>query len=224
MVVDQHDIRFRHRGLLATARGVPSAIGGGRKTIPIEGLLCPRTAARGKGSPHPISAPPLTGRGAQRAHPDPRGMRGLLELQLTRQAVSGPSSEQTSRTMAEQGIRKCALGTNGVPNARAESGGPATGPCAAGPKWAEPSDPVGGARTSHGIHLGMPRSRNAAVQPDRVKGERSAGRKNAAAVYSKANLDGSAMAAGSGGDHAPVSIDLGRNCWRGRTRDCGSGR
>jgi hypothetical protein len=123
-----------------------------------------------------------------------------------------------------RGSERCALGANGAPNARAETGGPATGPGSTAPKWAEPSAPMGGAGPRHGVHLGSPRGRNAAAQPDWVKRERSAGRKNAAVAYSKADLDGSAMAAGSGGDHAPVSIELGRTCRRRRTRDCGSGR
>jgi hypothetical protein len=32
------------------------------------------------------------------------------------------------------------------------------------------------------------------------------------------------MAAGSHGDHAPVSVELGRNCGRSGTDDCESGR
>ena len=120
--------------------------------------------------------------------------------------------------------RKCALGAVGAPNARAETGGPATRPSPAAPKPPEPSGPMGGARASHCIHPDMPRGGNAAAQLNRVKSERSTRRMNSAAVYSEANLDVSAMAAGSHGDHAPVSIELGRNCGRSGTDDCGSGR
>ena len=112
-------------------------------------------------------------------------------------------------------------GTHGAPNARAETRWPATGPSPTAPQRAEASAPLSGARSGHGIYLGAPRSRNAAAQPDRVKREKSAGRINAAAVYAEANLDGAAMAASRGGDHAPVSVELARRSWRDRTDDCG---
>lgn len=120
--------------------------------------------------------------------------------------------------------RKRALGGIGAPNARAETGGPATGPSPAAPNRPEPSGPVGAARASHCIHPDIPRGGNAAAQLNRVKSERSTGRINSAAVYSEADVDVSAMAAGSLGDHAPVSIELGRNCGRSGTNDCGSDR
>jgi hypothetical protein len=83
---------------------------------------------------------------------------------------------------------------------------------------------MGGARSGHGVYLSLPRARNAATQPDRVESEKPAGRKNPAAVDTEANLDGSTMAPGRGGDHAPISIKLGRNCWWSRANDCGSAR
>jgi hypothetical protein len=52
----------------------------------------------------------------------------------------------------------------------------------------------------------------------------SARRKNLATAYSNVNRDFSAMAAGSHGDHAPISIELGRNCRPSRTDDCESHR
>jgi len=115
-------------------------------------------------------------------------------------------------------------GAHGAPNARAETRWPATGPSPAAPKRAEASAPLSGARPGHGIYLGTPRSRNVAAQPDWVKREKSTGRINAAAVYAEANLDGTAMAASRGGDHAPVSVELARRSGRDRTDDgeCGS--
>jgi hypothetical protein len=78
------------------------------------------------------------------------------------------------------------------------------------------------ARASHGTQTGLPGGGNAAAHLNRVKSEGAAGRMNAAAAYSETNLDRSAMAAGSHGDHIPVSIRLGRN-WRSGTDDCSSG-
>jgi hypothetical protein len=108
----------------------------------------------------------------------------------------------------------------GAPDARAEAGGSTTGPSAAAPKLLELSGPMGGARTSHYIHLAGPRSGNTAAQPNRVKREKSTGSINSAIAYSEVNVDGSAMAARGLGDHAPVSIELGRNCGRSGPDDC----
>src|SRR4029077_12910523 len=52
----------------------------------------------------------------------------------------------------------------------------------------------------------------------------STSRINSAVAYPKANRDFSAMATGSHGDHAPVSVELGRKCGRSGTDDCESGR
>ena len=116
------------------------------------------------------------------------------------------------------------LGAIGVPNPRAEAGGPATGPGPATSRPPEPSDPICGARASHCIHPHMPRRRNAAAQLNGVKSERSTSRINSATVYAEADVDGSAMAASSVDCHAPVSIELGGNCWRSRANDCPSGQ
>ena len=83
---------------------------------------------------------------------------------------------------------------------------------------------MSGARSGDSIDLSLPRARNAATQRDRIESEKPAGRKNAAAVDTEANLDGSTMAPGRGGDHAPISIKLGRNCWRSRANNCGNAR
>ena len=120
--------------------------------------------------------------------------------------------------------RRNGLDRNGGPLARAETGGPGTGPRPAAPRPTEPSDPIGGARASHCIHPDLPRGGNAAVQLNRVASERSTSRMNSAAAYSKANVDFSAMAAGRHGDHEPVSVELGRICGRSGTDDCESGR
>jgi hypothetical protein len=42
-------------------------------------------------------------------------------------------------------------------------------------------------------------------------------------TYAKANWDSSAVTAGSHGEHAPVSVELCRNCRRSETDDCESG-
>src|SRR6476646_5439713 len=87
------------------------------------------------------------------------------------------------------------------------------------------SDP----RASHCLHLDLPRGGNAAAQLNRVMSESgseraSTSRINSATAYSNVNRDFSAMAAGSHGDHAPVSVELGRNCGRSGTEDCESHR
>ena len=120
--------------------------------------------------------------------------------------------------------RRNGLDRNGGPLARAETGGPGTGPRPAAPRPTEPSDPIGGARASHCIHPDLPRGGNAAVHLNWVASERSTSRMNSAAAYSKANVDFSAMAAGRHGDHEPVSVELGRICGRSGTDDCESGR
>ena len=120
--------------------------------------------------------------------------------------------------------RRNGLDRNGGPHARAETGGPATGPRPAAPRRTEPSGPIGDARPSHCIHPDLPRGGNAAVQLNRVASERSTSRMNSAAAYSKANVDFSAMAAGGHGDHEPVSVELRRICGRSGTDDCESGR
>jgi len=122
-----------------------------------------------------------------------------------------------------------ALRTNGVPNARANTGRPGTGPSPAAPKTIEPSGPIGNTRASHCIHPDLARGGNSPHQLNRVMSESgskrgSASRINSAAAYSDANRNCSAMAAGSHGDHAPVSVKLGRNCGRSRTDDCKNGR
>ena len=120
--------------------------------------------------------------------------------------------------------RRNGLDRNGGPLARAETGGPGTGPRPAAPRPTEPSGPIGGARPSHCIHPDLPRGGNAAVQLNWVASERATSRMNSAAAYSKANVDFSAMAAGRHGDHEPVSVELGRICGRSGTDDCESGR
>jgi hypothetical protein len=118
----------------------------------------------------------------------------------------------------------CELGANGAPNARADTGRPGTGPRTAPLKPIKPSGPLGDAWASHRIHADLPGRGNAADQLNLVASETSPGRKNSAVVYSKANGDFSAMAAGGHGDHVPVSVKLGRNCRRSETDDCESGR
>jgi hypothetical protein len=122
-----------------------------------------------------------------------------------------------------------ALRTNGVPNARANTGRPGTGPSPAAPKTTEPSGPIGNTRASHCIHPDLARGGNSPHQLNRVMSESgskrgSASRINSAAAYSDANRNCSAMAAGSHGDHAPTTIELGRNCRRSGTDDCESAR
>src|SRR6476620_1914666 len=122
-----------------------------------------------------------------------------------------------------------APGANGAPNARADTGGPGTGPCSATPKPIEPSGPIGTARASHCIHPDLPRGGNVPHQLNRVKNESRSegaptGRINSATAYSDVNRDFSAMAAGSHGDHGPVSVELGGNCGRSGTDDRESGR
>src|SRR6185295_4978426 len=94
-------------------------------------------------------------------------------------------------------IEQCALGANGAPNARAETGGPGTGPGPAAPKPFEPPDPMSDARASHCLHLDLPRGGHAAAQLNRIRSERSTGGINSTAAYSEANRDLSAMATGS---------------------------
>jgi hypothetical protein len=108
-----------------------------------------------------------------------------------------------------------ASGANGVPNTRADTGGPGTGPSPAAPKPTEASGPIGTARASHGIHPDLPRGGNAPDQLNRVMSERgsergSTSRINSAPAYSNVNRDFSAMAAGGHGEHAPVSVEVGR--------------
>src|SRR5262249_30943395 len=122
-----------------------------------------------------------------------------------------------------------ALRTNGVPNARANTGRPGTGPSPAAPKTTEPSGPIGNTRASHCIYPDLARGGNSPHQLNRVMSESgskrgSASRINSAAAYSDANRNCSAMAAGSHGDHAPTTIELGRNCRRSGTDDCESAR
>src|SRR5215831_8851814 len=122
-----------------------------------------------------------------------------------------------------------ALRTNGVPNARANTGRPGTGPSSAAPKTIEPSGPIGNTRASHCIHPDLARGGNPPHQLKRVMSESgskrgSASRKNSAAAYSDVNRNCSAMAAGSHGDHAPATIELGRNCRRSGKDDCESAR
>ena len=120
--------------------------------------------------------------------------------------------------------RRNGLDRNGGPHARAETGGPGTGPRPAAPRPTEPSGPIGGARPSHCIHPDLPRGGNVAAHLNRVASERATSRMNSAAAYSKTNVDFSAMAAGGHGDHEPVSVELRRICGRSGTDDCESGR
>jgi len=81
----------------------------------------------------------------------------------------------------------------------------------------EPSGPLGAARASHCIHPDLPPGGNAPDQLNRVMSESdseraSASRINSATAYSNVDRDFSAMAPGSNGDHAPVSIELSRTC------------
>ena len=81
---------------------------------------------------------------------------------------------------------------------------------------------------SHGLCAGQP-PHSSGLDPRPKRGrptelgkqQRSTRRMNSAAIYSEANLDVSAMAVGSLSDHAPVSIELARNCGRSGTDDCG---
>jgi hypothetical protein len=82
---------------------------------------------------------------------------------------------------------------------------------------------MGDTRTSHRGHPDLPRGRNATSQPNGVKNERSTSGIDSAAAYSKTNRDSSAMAARRHCDHAPVSVERGRNCGRSGTDDCESG-
>jgi hypothetical protein len=140
------------------------------------------------------------------------------------QGAPALQTPRRGRSNASQCVKKCALGANGTPNARAETGRPSTGPRPAALKPTEPPGPIGATRASHCIHPDLPRSGDAAGQLNRTKNELSTSRINSPAAYSEANRDFSAMAAGSHGDHAPVSIELGRNCGRSGTHDCESGR
>jgi hypothetical protein len=122
-----------------------------------------------------------------------------------------------------------ASGANSVPNTRADTRGPGTGPTPAAPKPTEPSGPIGTARASDCIHPDLPRGGNAPDQLNRVMSERgsergSTSRINSATAYSNVNRDASTMAAGSHGDHAPISIELGRSCRPSGTDDCESHR
>ncbi len=99
----------------------------------------------------------------------------------------------------------------------------------AAPKTTEPSGPIGNTRASHCIHPDLARGGNSPHQLNPVMSESgskrgSASRINSAAAYSDANRNCSAMAAGSHGDHAPTTIELGRNCRRSGTDDCESAR
>ena len=82
---------------------------------------------------------------------------------------------------------------------------------------------MGDARASHCIHPDLPRGGNAAAQLNRVRNESSTSGINSAVAYPEAYRDFSAMATGSYGDHAPVSVELGRKCGRSGTDDCESG-
>src|SRR5262245_38375011 len=102
---------------------------------------------------------------------------------------------------------------DGVPNTRADTGRPGTGPSPVAPKPIEPSGPISTARASHRIHPDLPRGINAPLQLNWVMSESGSERasargKNSATAYFDVNRDFSAMAAGSHGDHAPVSVDL----------------
>ena len=120
--------------------------------------------------------------------------------------------------------QKCALGSDGAPNARAETGGPGTGPRPAAPKPIEPPDPMSDPRASHCSHPDLARAGNTPAQLNRVKGERSTSGINLAAAYSHTNRDFSAMAARSHGDHAPFSVELDRICRPDGPDDCEDGR
>src|SRR5262249_40187144 len=79
------------------------------------------------------------------------------------------------------------------------------------------------------IHPHLPRSGDAPDQLNRVMRESSSerrptSRKNAATAYSNVNSNCSAVAARSHGDHAPVSVKLGRNSGRNGRDDCENGR
>jgi hypothetical protein len=54
--------------------------------------------------------------------------------------------------------------------------------------------------------------------------ETSASRVHATTAYSEADRNAPAMAAGSHGQHAPISIKLGRHCRQRGTDDCESHR
>jgi hypothetical protein len=82
---------------------------------------------------------------------------------------------------------------------------------------------MGNARASDCIHPDLSRGGNAAGQLNRMANERAAGRINSTVAYSKTNIDFSAMAASSHGDHEPVSV-VGRDRGGSGTDDCESGR
>jgi hypothetical protein len=83
---------------------------------------------------------------------------------------------------------------------------------------------LGAARAGHCIHPDLPGGENAADQLNLVASKTSTSRKNSAVAYSEANRDSSAMAAGSHGEHAPVSVELGRRYGRSATDDYECGR
>jgi len=108
---------------------------------------------------------------------------------------------------------------DGVPNARTDTGWPSTSPRSGAPKPIEPSGSLCAARASYRIHSHLPRSGNATDQLNGVSSEtrskrRPTSRKNSATAYSNVNRNCSAVAAGSHGDQAPVSVKLGRNSGR----------
>jgi hypothetical protein len=81
---------------------------------------------------------------------------------------------------------------------------------------------MGETRPSHCIHPDLPRGGNAAAQLNGVKSKRSTSGINSAVAYPKADRDFPAMTASSNCDHAPFSVELGRNCGRSGTDDCES--
>ena len=145
------------------------------------------------------------------------------------QRISGRALIRSSGCIINTVFPLSPIGRECAPNARADTGRPGTSPCSATPKPIEPSGPIGTARASHCIHPDLPRGGNAPHQLNWVKNESrseraSTSRINSATAYSNVNRDFSAMAAGSHGDHDPVSVELGRNCGRSGTDDREGGR
>ena len=118
---------------------------------------------------------------------------------------------------------------DGAPNARTDTGWSSTGPRPGAPKLIEPSSSLGAAWSSYRINSHLPRSGNATNQLNGVSSEtrskrRPTSRINSAMAYSNLNRDCPAVTARSHGDHAPVSVKLGRNSGRSGTDDCESHR
>src|SRR5262249_46237803 len=93
------------------------------------------------------------------------------------------------------------------------------------PETAGASSDIGGAPPNHCDRLHIPGGRDVADQLRRITEDViSAGRVESAAVYCEAELNASAMALGSLGHHAPVSVERRGNGGRSGAGGCGNGR